>query len=127
MFAQTPPTPPALVKLAATPVLASEMPPGFTRVKIVRLPPVARVHLLGGVRLDFSNAHTTVGASFALLTTPAAALALVNRAAKVNGGALFSVKAIAVGRWAIAVTALNRSRASALLRLALAHFRRAEG
>jgi hypothetical protein len=127
MFAQAHVTPPTLNKLAAAPVLTSEMPPGFTHVKIVRLPGASRVHLLGGVRLDFSNAHTTESESFALFASPAAAQALANRASKVNGGGLFSAKAVAMGRFVIAVTAVTRDGASALLGLALAHFRRAEG
>jgi hypothetical protein len=127
MFAQAHVAPPTLDTLAATPVLTSEMPPGFTHSKIVRLPAASRVHLLGGVRFDFSNAHTTESESFALFTSPAAAQALAKRASKVNGGDLFSAKAVAVGRFVIAVTATTREGASTLLSLALAHFRRVEG
>jgi hypothetical protein len=127
MVVQTNVLPPSLEKLRTTPVLASEMPPGFTRVKVVVLPGVARVHLLGGIRLDFSNARTTESESFAFLQTPAAALALAKTAAKVNGGSLFSAKTAVVGRFMIAATAATRAGASALLQLALAHFHRAEG
>lgn len=63
MLAQAQALPPSLQRLAATPVLASEMPAGFSRVKVVRLAPNQRLSTLGGVRIDFSNAHATESAS----------------------------------------------------------------
>jgi hypothetical protein len=46
MLAQAPQLPPALQRIAATPVLASERPAGFLHVKITRLGPNKRAHTL---------------------------------------------------------------------------------
>lgn len=119
--------PPVLAKIAATPVLSSEMPAGFTRATVVRLPPTARIHTLGGVRIDFSNAHGSESESYALLRTNVAAVRLARTEATFNAHGLFHTKAVAVGRIAMGVTAVTAGEASALLRLALAHLRRAEG
>ena len=62
MFAQAPNLPPALERIATTPVLASERPAGFPHVTLTRLAPTRRIHTLGGVRVDFSNSHTIAGA-----------------------------------------------------------------
>jgi hypothetical protein len=117
---------PLLHKLAATPVLRSEMPAGFTGTKVVTLAPDARFQTLGGVRLDFSNARTTESAGYALMRSNAAATRFAKTAARVNGGSLFQVRAVAVGRFAVAVTAATSAGASALLRLAVAHLKRSE-
>jgi hypothetical protein len=116
-----------LEKIAATPVLASGMPAGFAHAKIVRLPAAGRVHLLGGVRIDFSNAHETDSAAYGLFTTNAAAVRFARTEAKVNGHGLFYAKAVTVGRVAVGVTAATASQATSLMRIALAHLRRAEG
>jgi hypothetical protein len=124
MFAQTPPS---LDRLATTPVLASEMPPGFTRATIVRLASNRKLSTLGGVRIDFSNAHATESESYALMKTTAAAVLFAHTEAKIDGGSLFHVRAIAVGRFVIGATGRTVTEANNLLRLAVAHFRRAEG
>ena len=124
MLAQVPNLPPPLQRIAATPIPASEMPAGFTRVKVVRLAANPRLHTLGAVRLDFSNAHTTDSASYALARTNAAAARVVQTEAKVNGGSLFQVRAVAIGRFAVAVAATTAAQARALLRLAVAHLHR---
>jgi len=59
MLAQTPNLPPALQRIATTPVLASEKAAGFPHVKVTRLAANRRIHTLGGVRIDFSNSHTS--------------------------------------------------------------------
>lgn len=115
-----------LQKLAAAPVLVSELPAGFTRTKIVTLPPSARFHTLGGVRIDFSNQRTTESAGYALMKTDVAAARFAETAAHVNGGSLFQVRAVAIGRFAVAVTATSAAGANALLRLAVAHLKRSE-
>lgn len=115
-----------LQKLAAAPVLTSEMPAGFARAKIVTLAPVARFHTLGGVRIDFSNGSTTESAGYELLKSNAAAAQFVRMASRFNGGSLFHVRAIAVGRFAVAVTATTSAGAGALLQLAVAHLKRSE-
>jgi hypothetical protein len=127
MFLQPQTVPPSLEKIASTPVLSSEMPAGFTHVKIVRLPPTARIHTLGGVRIDFSNARESDSASYALMRTNAAAVRLAHIEANFNGHGLFHTKAAVVGRIAVGVTAKTVGQASTLLRLALAHLRRAVG
>ena len=126
MFTHVQTLPPLLEKIAATAVLSSELPAGFTHAKIVRLPPTAQIHTLGGVRIDFSNARTTESASYALLRTNAAAVRLARTEATFNGHGLFYTKAVAVGRIAVGVTATTVGAARTLLQLALAHLRRAE-
>ena len=126
MLAQAPNLPPALERVATTPVLASERPAGFTHVRITRLGADRRLHTLGGVRIDFSNSHGSESASYALMRTHAAAGRLAQREATVKTGGLFRTRAVAVGRFAVGVTAATRAGAKALLALALAHLRRSE-
>ena len=126
MFAQTPQLPPLLERIATTTVIASEKPTGFPHVKITRLGPNKREHTLGIVRIDFSNQHTSESAGFALLTTHAAATRFAHQAATLNTGGVFHTKAVAVRRFAVAVTATTAANAKTLLALALAHLRRSE-
>jgi hypothetical protein len=118
--------PPALERIATTPVLASEMPAGLTHVKVSRLAPDPRYHTLGAVRIDFSNARESESASYALLRTSGAAARLAQTEANVKTGGLFHVQAVAVGRFAVAVAAKTVSDARTLLRLAVAHLHRSE-
>ena len=127
MFTQAQAVPPSLAKLAATPVLASEMPPGFSRAKIVRLAPNLKLSTLGGVRIDFINAHTTESASYALMKTNAAAALFAQTEMKIDGGNLFRVRAVAIGRFVVGATGRTAAQASHLLRLAVAHFSRSGG
>jgi hypothetical protein len=126
MLAQTPNLPPALQRIATTPFLASERPDGFPHVKVTRLPPTARIHTLGGVRIDFSNGHASESASYALTRTHAAALRLAHTEATIKTGGLFHTRAVAVGRFAVGVTATTKAQAKTLLALALSHLRRSE-
>jgi hypothetical protein len=126
MLAQTPNLPPALQRIATTPVLASERPAGFPHVKVTRLAPTRRIHTLGGVRIDFSNRHTSESASYALMRTHAAARRLAHREATTKTGGLFHVRAVATGRFAVGVAAMTKAQAKTLLALALAHLRRSE-
>ena len=127
MFAHAQARPPSLERLAATPVLASEMPPGFTHAVIVRLPPNLKLSTLGGVRIDFSNARATESESYALMKTDAAAALFAQTEMKIDGGSLFHVRAVAIGRFVIGATGRTASQASNVLRLAVARFHRAEG
>ena len=124
MFAQPQALPASLQKLAATPVLASEMPPGFTHTKIFRLAPNQKLSTLGGVRIDFISAHLTESESFALMKTNAAAALFAQTEMKIDGGSLFRVRAVAIGRFVVGATGRTAAEASELLRLAVAHFRR---
>ena len=124
MFAQAQAPPPTLEKLATTPVLAAEMPPGFSRAKIVRLAPNQKLSTLGGVRIDFINAHVTESESYALMKTNATAALFAQTEMKIDGGSLFRVRAVAIGRFVIGATGRTATEASSLLRLAIAHFRR---
>jgi hypothetical protein len=126
MLAQTPRLPPALRRIATTPVLASERPAGFPHVKVTRLARNRHLHTLGGVRIDFSNSHASESASYALLRTHAAARRLAHREATVRTAGLFHTRAVAVGRFAVGVAATTRAKAKALLALALSHLRRSE-
>jgi hypothetical protein len=126
MLAQTPALPAALQRIAATPVLASERPAGFPHLKITRLAADGRIHTLGAVRIDFSNSHASESESFALLRTHAAALDLAHRASTIRTGGLFFTRAVAVGRFAVAVVAKTKAQAETFLALALAHLRRSE-
>jgi hypothetical protein len=126
MLAQTPKLPPALERIATTPILASERPAGFPHAKITRLAAEPRIHTLGGVRIDFSNSHASESASYALMRTHAAAVRLAHREATVATGGLFHTRAVAVGRFAVAVTALTKAKATTFLSLALSHLRRSE-
>ena len=126
LLAQAPKLPPALQRIATTPVLASERPAGFPHLKITRLGPNKQAHTLGIVRIDFSNRHTSESEGFALMKTHAAAIRFAHRAATIDTGDLFHTKAVATGRFAVAVTATTAAKAKAVLALALAHLRRAE-
>ena len=126
MLAQAPNLPAALQRIAATPVLASERPAGFTHVKITRLGPNRQVHTLGIVRIDFSNSHGSESAGYALMRTHAAAVRFAHRAGTLGTGGLFHTRAVAIRRFTVAVTATTAAKAKILLALALAHLRRAE-
>ena len=126
MLAQIPTLPPALERIAATPVLASEKPAGFPHVDVTRLAANRRIHTLGSVRIDFSNSHASQSASYALMRTHAAASRLAHTEATLKTGGLFHTQAVAVGRFAVAVTAATKAKAKTFLTLALAHLRRSE-
>src|SRR6476646_1269300 len=126
MIAQSPKLPPALQRIATTPVLASERPAGFPQVKITRLAADRRIHTLGGVRIDFSNSHASESASYALLRTHAAAVRLAHTEASFKTAGLFHTRAVAIGRFAVGVTATTKAEAKILLTLAVAHLRRSE-
>jgi hypothetical protein len=125
MFAQTPKLPIPLQRIATTPVLASERPVGFVHFKINRLAADARIQTLGGIRIDFSNSHTTESESFALLRTHAAARGLARRVSTFRTGVFFT-RAVAVGRFAVVVAATTKAQATTFLALALSHLRRSE-
>jgi hypothetical protein len=125
MFVHAHALPPSLERLANTPVLVSEMPPGFNRVKIVRLAANQKISTLGGVRIDFINAHTTVSESYALMKTNAAAALFAQTEMKIDGGSLFRVRAVAIGRFVVGAVGRTATEASNVLRLAVGHFRRA--
>lgn len=122
-----PALPPSLERLATTPVLAAEMPSGFSRAKIVRLAPNRKLVTLGGVRIDFINPHVTESESYALMKTNAAAARFAQTEMKIDGGSLFRVRAVAIGRFVVGATGRTAAEARNVLRLAVAHFRRAEG
>jgi hypothetical protein len=124
MLAQVPKLPTALERIATTPVLASEKPAGFPHVKITRLAANRHIHTLGSVRIDFSNSHASQSASYALMRTHAAALRLAHTEATFKTGGLFHTRAVAVGRFAVGVTATTKAKAKTFLALALAHLRR---
>jgi hypothetical protein len=126
MLAQTPHLPPALERIATTPVLASEKPAGFPHVKVIRLAANRHIHTLGTVRIDFSNSHASQSASYALMRTHAAAQRLAHTEARVNTGGLFHTRAVAVGRFTVGVTATTKAKAKTFLALSLAHLRRSE-
>jgi hypothetical protein len=126
MLAQTPKLPPALQRIATTPVPASERPPGFLHVKITRLGPNKRAHTLGIVRIDFSNRHTSESAGYALLKTHTAAVRFARQAETIKARGLLFTKAVAIRRFTIAVAATTAAKAKTLLALALAHLRRSE-
>jgi hypothetical protein len=126
MIAQSPNLPPAVERIATTPVLASERPAGFPHVKITRLAANRHIHTLGGVRIDFSNSHASESASYALMRTHAAALRLAHTEATFKTAGLFHTGAVAIGRFAVGVTATTKAEAKILLGLAVAHLRRSE-
>lgn len=126
MLAHTPQLPPALERIATTPVLASERPAGFPQVKVTRLSANPHIHTLGGVRIDFSNRRSSESTSYALMRTHAAALRLARIEATFKTASLFHTRAVAVGRFAVAVIATTKAQAKTLLDLALAHLRRSE-
>lgn len=127
MFAQAQALPPPLERLATTTVLASELPVGFSHAKLVRLAPNQKLGTLGGVRIDFTSPHITESESYALMKTNAAAALLAQTEMKIDGGSLFRVRAVAIGRFVLGATGRTAAEANALLRLAVAHFRRVEG
>lgn len=126
MLAQATNLPPALQRIAATPILASERPVGFPHVKVTRLAANRHIHTLGGVRIDFANAHVSESESYALMRTHAAALRLAHTEATVKTGGLFHTRAVAVGSFVVGVAAKTKAQATSLLALALAHLRRSE-
>jgi hypothetical protein len=126
MLAQAPKLPAALERIATTPVLASEKPAGFPHVKVIRLAANRHIHTLGAVRIDFSNSQASESASYALMQTHAAALRLAHTEATTKTGGLFYTRAVAVGRFAVGVTATTKAKAKTFLALALAHLRRSE-
>src|ERR1041385_2129935 len=117
MLAAAPKLPPALQRIATTPVLASETPAGFPHLKITRLGPNQQAHTLGIVRIDFSNRDTSESAGFALMRTHAAAIRFAHRAGTIKTGGLFYTRAVAIRRFAIAVTATTAAKAKTLLTL----------
>jgi hypothetical protein len=126
MLAQTPKLPAALQRVATTPVLASERPDGFPHVKITRLAADRRIHTLGVVRIDFSNSRASESASYALMKTHAAARRLARTEATFKTAGLFHTAAVAVGRFAVGVTATTKAEAKTLLARALSHLRRSQ-
>src|SRR6478672_12100914 len=118
MIAQSPKLPPALERIATTPVLASERPAGFPHVKITRLAANRHIHTLGGVRIDFSNSHASESASYALMRAHAAALRLAHTEASFKTAGLFHTRAVAIGRFALGVAATTKAEAKTLLALA---------
>ena len=118
--------PPALQRIATTPILASERPAGFPHVKIIRLAANRHIHTLGGVRIDFSNSHATVSTSYALTRTRAAAVRLARSEQTYRAKGLFYARAVAVGRFTIGAIASTAAKAQTLLGLAMAHFRRSQ-
>lgn len=126
MLVQAPKLPPALERIATTPVLAAERPAGFPHVKINRLAANRHIHTLGAVRIDFSNNHASESESYALMRTHAAARRLAHREATVRTAGLFYTRAVATGRFAVGVTATTKAKAKILLALALSHLRRSE-
>jgi hypothetical protein len=126
VLAQAPKLPAALQRIATTPVLASERPAGFPHLKITRLGPNKQAHTLGIVRIDFSNRHTSESAGYALMRTHAAAIRFAHKAETIKTGGLFYTRAVAIRRFAVAVTGTTAANAKTLLALALAHLRRSE-
>lgn len=118
--------PPPLQKLANTPVLRSELPAGFQHAKVTRLAPNRHIHTLGAVRIDFSNAHATESASYALFKSRAAASAFARRERATKTAGLFHVRAEALGRLVVGVTGITRAQATTLLGIAVRHLRRSE-
>jgi hypothetical protein len=121
-----PTLPPPLEKLYNTPVLRSEMPAGFDRAKVVRLAPDQRIHTLGAIRIDFSNARASESVSYALFKDVAHASVIARTERAVNTSGLFRVRVAVVGRLVVGVAASTGAQAKTLLDLALAHLRRSE-
>jgi hypothetical protein len=118
--------PPPLEKLYNTPVLRSEMPPGFNHAKVLRLGPDRRYHSLGAVRIDFTSARASESASYALFKDVATASAFARTERAVSTGGLFRVRVAVVGRLVVGVTSKTAAQAKALLNLAVGHLRRSE-
>jgi hypothetical protein len=127
MLAQAPKLPPALRRIATTPVLASERPAGFRHVKIIRSGPSRRAHTLGSVSFQFSNGASAEQTNDALLRTHAAAARLARLEAREPIIGPFHVRSLAIRRFAVVVMAYRASGARTLLALAVAHLRRSEG
>ena len=118
--------PPLLAKLSNTPVLRSEMPPGFTQASVSKLPADPRYHTLGAVRIDFRNAHTSESASYSLFKSSAQAAVFSRVEESIKTGGLFQIAAAPVGRIVVGVVGQTRAQAKALLLLAVDHLRRSE-
>jgi hypothetical protein len=127
MFAQLPTLPPAVQRIATTPVLASERPAGFRHVKIIRRGPDRRAHTLGAVSSQFSNGNSAEQTNDALLRTHAAAVRLAHLEARDPIVGPFHVRAVAIRRFAVVVMAYSATGAKTLLAKAIAHLRRSEG
>lgn len=127
MLAQVPTLPPALQRVASTPVLASERPAGFSRVKIIRRGANRRAHTLGAVSIQFSNGTSAEQTNDALLRTHAAAVRFAHLEARDPIVGPFHVRAVAIRRFAVVVMAYSATGAKTLLAQALAHVRRSEG
>lgn len=102
------------------------MPAGFTHATVVRLAPDRRYHTLGAVRIDFTNAHMSESASYALFKTTAGATVFARTERAVRTGGLFRVQVAVVGRVVVGVTAKTSAQAKTLLALAVRHLRRSE-
>lgn len=61
------------------------------------------------------------------MKTSAAAAFFAQTEMKIDGGSLFRVRAVAIGRFVVGATGRTAAEASSLLRLAVAHFRRVQG
>lgn len=127
MLGQPPTLPPALQRIARTPVLASEKPRGFGHVKIIRRGPNRRAHTLGSVSIQFSNGTSAEQTNDALLRTHAAAVRLAHLEAREPIVGPFHVRSIALRRFAIVVMAYTTRGSKNLLAQAVAHLRRSEG
>ena len=127
MLAQVPTLPPALQRIATTPVLASERPAGFSHVKIIRRGPNRRAHTLGSVTVQFSNRTSAEQTNDALLKTHAAAVRLARLEARISIVGPFHVRSVAIRRFAVVVMAYTTRGAKTLLALAVAHLCRSEG
>jgi hypothetical protein len=127
MLARAPSLPPALQRIATTPVLASERPHGFRHVKVIRSGPDRRAHTLGSVSIQFSNGTSAEQANDALLRTHAAAARLARLEAREPTIGPFHVRSVAIRRFAVVVMAYTTRGAKILLALAVKHLRRSEG
>jgi hypothetical protein len=127
MFAQTPTLPPALQRIATTPVLASERPAGYRHVKVIRIGPNRQAHTVGLVSVQFSNGHSAEATNYVLLKRHAAAVRFAHKAAPDPTVGPFQVRVLAIRRFAVVVMAYTATGAKTLLGLAVAHLRRSEG
>jgi hypothetical protein len=118
--------PPVLAKLSNTPVLRSEMPVGFTRASVSKLPADPRLHSLGAVRIDFKAARSSESASYALFKSSAQAAAFAHVEEKAKTGGRFQIAVAPVRGIVVAVTGATRAQAKVLLQLALRHLRRSQ-
>ena len=127
MHVQAPKLPPALQRVATTPVWGSETPVGFRHVKVNRLGSDRRAHTLGVASFQFSNGRSAEESNVALLRTHTAAAGFAHKAAEHPIVGPFHVRAIAIRRFAVVVLAYTATGAKKLLALAVAHLRRSEG